>query len=130
MGIEIVWDDDAQTILRHIYTDPWTAQDVIDTVAVSFEMLAQIDHPIYRIVDLTATKQVPLDILKAGRVVLRQNPPNQVVAYVVGASNIVITSYKILATLYPHIKKSYLFVDTLEEAYARIAEHKQAPKTT
>ncbi|RMG81432.1 MAG: hypothetical protein D6712_16275, partial [Chloroflexi bacterium] len=85
---------------------------------------------IYRIVDLTATKQVPLDILKAGRVVLRQNPPNQVVAYVVGASNIVTASYKILTTLYPYIKKSYLFVDTLEEAYARIAEHKQAPKTT
>ncbi|RMG82403.1 MAG: hypothetical protein D6712_14685 [Chloroflexi bacterium] len=125
MGIEVYWDDDEHRIMRHVYTDPWTAKDVYSALTYMHELLDAINHQVQLIIDVRQSQSVPPGILRAVRQVLYKHHPNQGTAYIVGANTIMLSTYRVLRYLYPPITKSYRFANTLDEAYALILEELQ-----
>ncbi len=120
MGIEVYWDDDDRRIMRHVYTDPWTAQDVYSAMTHMHELLDAINHQANLIIDVRQSESVPPGILRAVRQVLYKHHPNQGTAYIVGANTMMLSTYRVLRYLYPPITKSYRFANTLEKAYTLI----------
>ncbi|MCA9891092.1 MAG: hypothetical protein KC546_22095, partial [Anaerolineae bacterium] len=52
MGIQLVWEDDDKTILRHIYEGIWTVADFIGAVDESRKLLLEVEHPVDLIIDM------------------------------------------------------------------------------
>lgn len=59
MGIQVVWDDDEQTIVRFIYSETWDWQTFRNAIVDGNVLMDDVTHPVVSIVDMSATSYVP-----------------------------------------------------------------------
>src|SRR5690349_8975095 len=63
MGIEVIWDDEAKTVIRYILDGAWTWGDLKDAVATSNGMVEEVDYLVHFIYDSRTSAGVPPNAL-------------------------------------------------------------------
>ena len=124
MGIHFTWDDpNRQDALLIVIQHPWTWQEYDDSADQAFALLAQQQHPVANIVDVTRAGKLPLgNPLPHLRHVYRMMPANMTASVVVGASPSIRLFVNVLTGIYPRAKSLAHFTTTMEEARAIIKE--------
>lgn len=126
MSVEMRWYDEAHTILYIKVVGQWTWDDYSTSRNNIAQMGATVEHDFHSISDLTEAISVPMgDILSQIASSLNVNPPNYKLAIWVNAPQILEAAISILnaaITGYP----TRIFVDTVDEALAIIANYSQS----
>lgn len=115
MPIHMVWDDEAHTILHHIYDGEWTPDELHRAVDLNYELQATVAHPVDVISDFTNNKtyHVPLTI---SRHMEQRVPPNQRLIVIVAVQRGLQMSTEAVRKLAPKTTANFRTADTLDEA--------------
>lgn len=120
MPVEVVWDDEAHTILRQIYRGAISVAEYYQATQQVVEMAATVEHTVHMIFDRRAVTSVPRRLLPVLRYANSKVPRNAGLRLILGASfstRITVDMGRIVA---PQLIQHVLFVSSLEEAYAII----------
>ncbi len=118
MAVEVSWDDEARTIVKHVYRGNFTMADYREAARRSADLLRTVDHPVDIIVTAAEDAQyVGGSIFSATRYVSSIRPPNQRYVLVVSASLFIKALIEIGGRIAPALVASLYHVDTLDEAY-------------
>jgi hypothetical protein len=127
MGIEVKWDDEEKTIIRHTYSGQFTWDEL---EAVNHElkaMLDSVDHRVDFIGDIENVK-IPRDAL-SNYPKMASSPvfthPNAGLAVMLGTSRFAETMLGLFGKVFYQTSR-IVTASTPEEAYEIIAAHRQA----
>jgi len=121
MGIQVVWDNDEHTIIRHIYEKHWSLEDYYSLVDENYLQVASVDHRVDLINDLREMTAIPPNMVPAIRYAARRAHPNEGI-------NVIVASPDYVKLLLDAINQAVgdatqvLYVGTLDEAYHLIAQ--------
>ena len=124
MGIILVWDDDAKTILRHIYDGQWTTADLYRAIDESRRLLLEVKHPVDLIIDMRTSADPPPGVLLAYQYADRQKPANQRLVVMVQTGTAMRTMNRITDKIAPKTAQNRYLVDTMDEAFDLIARYR------
>ncbi len=128
MPISVIWDDDAQSIIRYIFVGQWQWSEFRPIIDQAVTMAKSVDHRVDTIADLRESgplpRQNPFPTLKHMAVT---TPPNseQGTFQIIGGGSFVQSLGNAVKRVYKDGAPTY-FVETLEEAYTFIAESRAA----
>ena len=108
MPIELSWDDDAKTILRHTYAGAWTVAEFYEAVDASRNLLLEVDHPVDLIIDMRDGPDPPRGITPAYQYADRKVPENQRLIVMVNPSEYMRAFNKIVDGIAPRAAQSRL----------------------
>ena len=123
MGIRIEWDDDAKTIIRHIYDGAWTVDEYYALIDENYRQIASVNHRVDIINDLRSMVGVPPNMVQAIRHAARKAHANEGI-------NVMVASPTFVQILVDAINKAVgghtevIHAPTLEQAYEIIAQHR------
>lgn len=126
---QIYWHDAEQTIIIHLVTQSWDWETAYESIKMLNETVLQQDNDVYTIHHLQALSSfIPKgrNILTHFRRLVQFDPPNERLVILVAKSSIMTTFLKTVfqgASL-SGIGSKYRFVETMDEAFAIIHEHK------
>lgn len=122
MGIQLVWEDDDKTILRHIYEGIWTVADFIGAVDESRKLLLEVEHPVDLIIDMREAAGPPPKIMSAYRYADQKVPPNQRLIVMVNPNEYMKTFNNIVGKIAPRAAENRNLVESMDGAFELIAE--------
>ncbi|WP_119068239.1 hypothetical protein [Aggregatilinea lenta] len=125
VGINVSWDDAAQSILRWEFVGSWTWDEFDAALATTAHQLNAVDHPVTGICDFTHSGPLPLNgsaFSYAYRAREVTKPRVSAIA-LVDTSTYLRSLLKVFCTLHRQQQNRYLLVDSLDEARALLALH-------
>ena len=127
MPITVVWDNNAKTIIRQIYTGKLTLQDYIVATNELEQMAKEVTHTVHSLMDRTDVISAPGLVLPAMRYANSHVPPNLGIRVIIKGDMFTHVIVDIGRRVAPRLIHDIYFVDSLEEGRAVIAKHtKQA----
>jgi hypothetical protein len=123
MPVQVIWDDEAHTILRQIYSGHLKLNDYIEGTDEFGRMARTVTHPVHSIMDRTKVISTPGVILPAMRYANNNLPPNLGLRIVVKASMFTRLIVDLGRRVAPKLADKVYFADTVEEAHRVIAQH-------
>ncbi len=121
MPIQVVWDDEAKTTIRQIYSGKLTLQDYITSTDTVELMAKSVSHTVHSLMDRTGVISAPKIVLPAMRYANNHVPPNLGIRVVIKADMFTHVIVDIGRRVAPRLIHDIYFVDTLEEGRAFIA---------
>jgi len=122
MPVAMDWDTPERKIIRVTFIGEWSVDEIHRMLTKRNSMMECVNHPVHQILDMTASTSSPSNLLSVtSRAELPANKTGSLVV-VVNASNYVKSVAKIMKRLSPRLFEGIYAVDSLEEAYAKIAE--------
>ena len=121
MSIQIVWDDEARTIIRHVYGKEWTIEDYYALIDENYRQIDSVNHRVDIINDLREMTAVPPNMVPAIKYAARKAHPNEGI-------NVIVASPTYVKLLLQAINQAVgdatqvLYVRTLGEAYSLIVQ--------
>ncbi len=127
MGIEVVWDSDAKTVIRYIYNGRWTWQDLDKAREEAGKLEASVTYRVDVIVDVQNSSLLPNGTISRARQVAVTAPtthPNEGITVIVGAGAFVRSIYDVMLKVYPEMirRRGIFFAKTLPEAREMIVQ--------
>ncbi|MFN8374992.1 MAG: hypothetical protein U0694_19215 [Anaerolineae bacterium] len=123
MPVEVVWDNQEQTILRQVYSGILTMQDYIHATD-EFERMAKTQpHTVHSIMDRSEVVSTPAVVLPALRYANSHVPPNMGLRVIVNAGVITRFVVDIGRRVAPKLIQKIYFTRTLDEARAVIRQY-------
>lgn len=123
MPVQVIWDDEAHTILRQIYTGHLKLSDYMEASDEVGRMAKTVSHTVHSIMDRTGIISTPNVLLPALRYANNNLPPNIGIRVVVKGSTFTRLLVDIGRRAAPRVSKQVFFVDTVQEARTLIAQH-------
>jgi hypothetical protein len=130
MGINIQWDDDAQTRFRYHFDEHWTWDEFFAAKNQAKPLLDAVGHKFAVIIDLTEVSRLPPDSLAQSRNALRNGHPNAFFIILVVPNPVVRTIIGTLRDIAPITPRTIEIASTLDAARALVNQHLLADKTT
>jgi hypothetical protein len=128
MSIQVEWDNEDHRIIRFDYDDKWTWADHFAAVQQSVAMMKTVDHTVDMIINLENSSHLPPNALTNIRSTALKGTPNWRITVLVGMN----TFAQLLMNMFGKINKDlgqhFVAVDTMEEAYALIADRRAKDK--
>ena len=123
MGITVVWDDDAKSIIRWDFEDHWTWEEFYQGFDQSLEMAQSVTHRIDVIPETTHTEHMPPGALTQFRRVFEKSPPHMQLTVVTGAN----TFGRAILNIFIRLNRisTWRIANTLDEARAIIAQDRE-----
>ena len=122
MPVAMDWDTPERKIIRVTFLGEWDVDDIHRMITKRNSMMECVNHPVHQILDMTDSISSPSNLLSVtGRAELPANKTGSLVV-VVNASNYITSVAKIMRRLSPRLFEGIYSVDSLDEAYAKIAE--------
>lgn len=121
MAVDIVWDNDEQTILRYDVEGHWTWDQFMIAYKKGLDMLTHITHRVDFMVNPLDSKSrgyVPSNMIFHVVTLHRNAPPNVGLTAVIGGSGFFKTLNELNRRLYPRIAERFVFIESLDEARA------------
>lgn len=122
MAIQVVWDDEAKTILRQIYSGRLTLQDYITATDLVAQMAKTVPYTVHSIMDRTDVTSAPNIVLPAMRYANSHVPPNLGIRTVINGDTFTHVIVDIGRRVAPRLIHDIYFVNTLDEARAIITK--------
>ena len=127
MPINVVWDNNAKTIIRQIYTGRLILQDYIVATNELEQMAKEVTHTVHSLMDRTDVISAPGLDLPAMSYANSHVPPNLGIRVIIKGDMFTHVIVDIGRRVAPRLIHDIYFVDSLEEGRAVIAKHtKQA----
>jgi hypothetical protein len=128
MGVRVVWHNDKKTIIRYIYENRWSWEDLYTARLEVKAMLESVPHKVGIIVDVRNSSILPSGTLARAKYIASSSPTlhhNEGVTVILGASGLVRSIYDVMRKIYPYTmrERKYYFASTLEEAYSILMKH-------
>jgi hypothetical protein len=124
MPVQVVWDDEAQTVVRQIYEGHTILDDYISATDEVARLAKTVPHTIHSVMDRTRIVRTPGSMLPAMRYANQHVPPNLGLRIVLKASMFTRIIVDVGRRVAPHLVQNLFFVETLDEARALIEKHR------
>ena len=121
MPVEVIWDDEAQTILRQIYSGHIKLEDYIAATDAFVRMACSVPHTVHSIMDRTKVVSTPGVMLPAMRHANNTMPPNVGLRVIIRPSLFTRVLVDLGQRIAPNLINNIHFVDTVEDAHRLIA---------
>jgi hypothetical protein len=136
MAVEVVWEDEAHTILRYIYQGIWAWDEAYTAIAQARQMMADGPNTVDCIVDMTAGQRIPIgnaiiQIRKMGEMGQNMTHYSGLTVFV-KADAFLKTLLHVYEQVYPQQANNLILphVATLEEAIAYIEQQRKPTPTS
>jgi hypothetical protein len=127
MPVAMDWDTPERKIIRVTFMGEWNVDDIHRMLTKRNSMMDCVNHTVHQILDMTASTSSPSNLLSiTSRAELPASKTGSLVL-VVNASNYIKSVGKIMKRLSPPLFEGVYAVDSVEEAYAKIAEQFAQP---
>ncbi len=123
MPVKVEWDNEAQTMLRQIYSGHVTLQDYINCTDEFERMAKTVPHTIHSLMDRTQIVSTPSVMIPALRYANNHVPPNLGLRVIIKAGMFTRLIVDIGRRVAPHLVQNIYFAATLDEAHAIIQKH-------
>jgi hypothetical protein len=126
MGIEVIWDNPEQTIIRYIFDAKWTWHDLLAAVDQSDAMLNEAGHVCHFIYDIRLSTAIPDGALTYLKRFVGKKRANTGVQVLLGSEKS--RALNLAEALMGILQKVYrpdwglVFAESLDEAHRRLAE--------
>lgn len=121
MSIEIIWDNDEQTIIRVTFPEEWTWDEWLAIDEITNPMLNSVNHKVCYLADMRRTKRVPTGLkLDIAREVLEFRHENSDMLVVLGMNQMIKALFKVVLMALSRVRTRIEIVDTIDEAYEHI----------
>lgn len=124
MPVQVVWDDDAKTIIRQIYSGHVVLNDYYDAVDHFVELASSVDYTVHSIMDrrdILVSQASYLQVMRYGD---KKIPDNVGLRVIINAMAITRMMVNIGERITPRLINNVHIVDTLEEARTTIESFK------
>jgi hypothetical protein len=118
---QVFWDNDEKTILRQVYPDGPTVQDIKEMAALTYEMITALPHKVNLIIETKNTKTLRNSLIEVSRDLDKYVAPNQGVVVIVGDVAGLQFTTKAVGLAAPKATSSGFGAKTVEEARSLIA---------
>ncbi len=122
MPINIVWEDDEKTILRMILSGKWTLEEFHDGFSETLTLYRSVPHDIDLIIDARRNQTNMLNIISSLGRLDADTRPNHRSVTVVGINPMLRVVGSASLKIAPHLSRNLGFVETVEDARARILQ--------
>ena len=129
MPIQVIWDDEAKTIIRQIYSGKLTLDDYITATNELEQMVKGVPYTVHSLMDRTDVISAPGIVLPAMRYANSHVPPNLGLRVIIKGDMFTHVIVDIGRRVAPRLVHDIYFVETLEEGRAIIAKHSKAAYT-
>jgi hypothetical protein len=123
MAIQIIWDNEEKTILRHVYTGQWTWEEMRQQDAEVQAMLSTVSHPVDMIIDMRDSFFLPrgptIGNLRNAEAHL---PANARSIVLVGSNILVLLISRVMRLIPSTASRRFYIAASLEEARDIIAK--------
>lgn len=128
MGIRVQWDSDEKKIVRYIYEERWTWEDLHYARSQVREWLEELDYQVDVIVDVQNSRLVPNGVLAQGRMFADTSHRNEGHTVVVGANGLMRSMYELFGKVYTRLSNKIVieFAGTLDEAREKLRRRQAA----
>jgi|FLYN01.1.fsa_nt_gi hypothetical protein len=129
MGVRVVWLDSEQTILSYVFEGNWTWDEMRLAIEQANACMDMVVHRVDFIADTRNSGFMPTDVIANVRQLALSVPPHPNyggTTVFVGSNALVRTLMNMVVHIYRQLNQdhTFVFVGTLEEAYAIISEHR------
>lgn len=125
MPIQVRWDDEEKTVLRYIYEGEWAWREWHEVIDQSKQMIHQVDHPVYVVLD-TANGKMPPGTLSYFNQVSSECNDCVVMVILIGADWFIQRLFNIYSKLRWGKNRRFTVAVTLENANQIVQQHKQS----
>lgn len=133
MPIQVIWDNEEQTIIRQIFSDPWELSAYYDAIKITNAMMDSNENLIDIIIDGSDAHALPRNLLSGLGYVEAHVHARERYVIAVTQNLLVKGFFGILKRVKPSLGAKVKLVNTLDEAYAAIQQleiyQKQVPLT-
>lgn len=123
--VHVGWGNDAHTLIVWEFERGWTWADLYSGRRVFDELMGSVTHTVHIIFNLNQTMLPIGDVLYNFKAVGGQYPKHTGLLIVVNATSFGVKITQIVMRVF-RIWSHMMFVDTMEEAHAKIATHPSA----
>lgn len=128
MAVEVIWDDEHKTVIRHIYRGFTTVDDYLRATDLIYEMACLVpEHTVDVILDRREVRSTPSVLLRVMRYADQHLPPNLGLSVIIKPSMFTRVIVDMGRRLAPSLTREVYFAETLEEAHA-IIQRKRAER--
>lgn len=124
MPYTIDWDDEEKTIAIQKYSGSLTLEEYYDAVKARIAFISSAAYPVDLIVDVTNANTSVRGLISASRYANKHVPQNQRFVIIVGANYLIKMIVNTISKIAPQKTKDTHLVDTLDQAYERLAEQR------
>lgn len=121
MGINVVWDDEAHTIIRYDFVGDWQYVDFVAAVAISDDMMSGVSYEVDFIANFVAGPLPSIRDFARIASTRETSPPNLGLIVVVGAGEFAQLMMEIFGRFHRKLKQQMILVGSLDEARAELA---------
>jgi hypothetical protein len=125
MPVELMWDDEAHTILIQKYTGELIPEEFQKTVDQSRQMLLSVSHPVDLIIDAREVENKISTVMNSAKYADDNVPLNQRYLMVVGANLVIRSLVNTAAKFAPKATRNIFFVNTVSEARHKLMEYRE-----
>ncbi len=126
MPVKVIWDDEAKTCIRQIYSGDVTLQDYMMAADEVERMAKGVSYTVHSLMDRTGLVSTPPLVLPAVRYANNHVPPNLGLRVLIQAAPFTRVVIEIGRRIAPRLMQHIHFVDTLEEGRALITRYSEA----
>lgn len=122
MGIEVLWDNEAKTIIRYIYAPDWTWQDFEQAAETSTSMAGTVTHSVGIIADFSQGAPPPMGALAKFKRAQETAPPNLSGIAIVGGGVFINTLVNAFSRVYRRLGENLIVTGSLDDARTRLSD--------
>jgi hypothetical protein len=122
MPIHVEWGNTEQTVLNFTFVSPWTWDEFYEMQNQVTALCSGITYVVDAIADVSAGRALPPNALTHLSKAAAKIPPDQGVLTAVGIDSFMRNMIDMALAKSPHLRGRLKLVDSLDEAYATIAE--------
>jgi len=125
MPIQPTWDNDEKTVIRQVFSAPWTVDDYRYNASTTYDMIDSVTHQVDVIMDGSKSHMAPSGVLSSLGYVESKVHPRQ--RFLVGVTHSMLLKglVRVGKILRPSLVEPLNIVDTLEDAYKKLEELEQ-----
>ena len=123
MPVQVIWDDEAKSTIRQVYSGKLTLEDYITATDLVEQMARTVPNTVHSIMDRSTVVSAPGIVLPALRYANSHVPPNLGIRVVIKGDMFTRVLVDIGRRVAPRLVHDIYFVSTLEEGRAIIVRH-------
>jgi hypothetical protein len=123
MPIDVVWDDEAETIIRWNFSDPWNWQEFRAAFEKSMEIGGHLPYRV-DVIPYLANSRIPVPTGALGEFnrIARTTPKNVGLVVITGGNVLTRTIIDLFTQVYGKAAHNWHTIDSLDKARAMIAD--------
>lgn len=129
MGITVEWDNLEKTIILCTYRDTWTWEEFFWAAQKASALQDTVQHTVDMVLDMRDSASTPSGVTGKFREIARIHHPNTGIRVLVTHTDVIKVLFQVFASVYRPAARKYQVVDSLEKAYALIADLQQQRAT-